>query len=60
MDDAGILLSQRAGAAELRGLARRESGGVCQRVLMIANMLEGMEHEEAARLSGPISGLRVA
>jgi transposase len=40
------------GAAELRGLARRESGRVCQRVLMIANMLEGMEHEEAARLSG--------
>ena len=35
------------GAAELRWLARRESGRVCQRVLMIANMLEGMEHEEA-------------
>ena len=28
------------------------SGRVCQRVLMIANMLEGMEHEEAARLAG--------
>ena len=41
------------GAAELRRLARRESGRVCQRVLMIANMLEGMEHEEAARLAGP-------
>jgi transposase len=40
------------GAAELRGLARGESGRVCQRVLMIANMLEGMEHEEAARLAG--------
>ena len=39
-------------AAELRRLARRESGRVCQRVLMIANMLEGMEHEEAARLAG--------
>jgi transposase len=26
--------------------------GTGQRVLMIANMLEGMEHEEAARLSG--------
>src|SRR6201984_479870 len=39
------------GAAELRRLARRESGLVCQRVLMIANMLEGMEHEEAARLA---------
>jgi len=40
------------GAAELRRLGRRESGRVCQRVLMIANMLEGMEHEEAARLAG--------
>src|SRR5205814_6066911 len=53
MDDASILFSQRTGgAAELRRLARRESGRVCQRVLMIANMLEGMEHEEAARLAG--------
>jgi transposase len=33
------------GAAELRRLARRESGRVCQRALMIANMLEGMEHD---------------
>src|SRR5260370_5595807 len=40
------------GAAELRRLARRESGRVCQGVLMIANMLEGMEHEPAARLAG--------
>jgi transposase len=40
------------GAAELRRLARRESGRVCQRVLMIANMLDGMEPEEAARLVG--------
>ena len=40
------------GAAELRRLARRESGRVCQRVVMIANMLEGMEHEAAARLAG--------
>jgi putative transposase len=40
------------GAAELRRLARRESGRVCQRVLMIANMLEGMAPEEAARLVG--------
>jgi transposase len=39
------------GAAALRRLARGESGRVCQRVLMIANMLEGMEHEEAAGLS---------
>src|SRR5690349_7837176 len=52
MDNAGILFSQRPGAAELRRLARRESGRVCQRVLMIANTLEGMEHEEAARLAG--------
>ena len=29
------------GAAELRRLARHESGRVCQRVLMIANLLEG-------------------
>src|SRR5262249_23177604 len=40
------------GAGELRRLARRESGRVCQRILMIANLLEGMEHEEAARLAG--------
>jgi transposase len=40
------------GAAELRRLARRESGRVCQRVLMIANMIEGMDHEAAARLAG--------
>jgi hypothetical protein len=63
MDDAGILLSRRIGGAELRRLARRESGRVCQRVLMIAYLLEGMEHEEAARLAGwaePVSGLRVA
>src|SRR6516162_7594023 len=40
------------GAAELRRLARRESGRVCQRVVMIANMLEGMEHEDG------IEGLR--
>src|SRR5580693_9310939 len=40
------------GAAELRRVARRESGRVCQRVLMIANMLEGMEQEDAARLAG--------
>jgi hypothetical protein len=36
------------GAAELRRLARGQSGRVCQRVLMIANMLEGMEHEALA------------
>jgi hypothetical protein len=38
------------GTAELRRLARRESGRVCQRVVIIANLLEGMEHEESARL----------
>jgi transposase len=40
------------GTEELRRLARGESGRVCQRILMIANLLEGMEHEEAARLAG--------
>ena len=53
MGDASILLSQRTGGGgAVRRLARRESGRLCQRVLMIANMLEGMEHEEAARLAG--------
>jgi transposase len=33
-------------------LARRASGRVCQWVVMIANMLEGMEHENAARRAG--------
>jgi transposase len=33
-------------------LARRESGRVCQRLLMIANLLEGMGLKEAARLAG--------
>ena len=49
------------GAAELRRLARRESGRVCQRVLMIANMLEGMEQGSgAAGWFEPVGGLRVA
>ena len=39
-------------AAELRRLARGESGRVCQRALMIANMLEGMGYEEAAQRVG--------
>jgi hypothetical protein len=39
------------GAAELRRLARREGGRVCQRVLMIANLLEGMEHVRRCRLA---------
>jgi hypothetical protein len=50
MDDAGILFSQRTGAAELRRLARRESGRVCQRVLMIANMLEQARFEPSVPL----------
>ena len=52
MEDAGILFRSEPGAAELRRLARHESGRVCQRVLMIANMLEGTEHGAAARLAG--------
>ena len=46
------------GAAELRRLARHESGRVCQRVLLI----EGMEHEEGGAAGGaePVSGLRMA
>src|ERR1700751_2624689 len=48
----GYFFRSELGGAELRRLARRESGRVCQRVLMIANLLEGMEHEEAARLAG--------
>ena len=52
IDDAGLLLSQRTGGGGAARLARGESGRVCQRVLMIANLLEGMEHEEAARLAG--------
>ena len=51
MWDGGIFFRSEP-RAELRRLARRESGRVCQRVLMIANMLEGMEHKEAARLAG--------
>jgi transposase len=52
MDMPGILFGSDPGAAALRRLARRESGRVYQRVLMIANMLEGMKHEAAARLAG--------
>ena len=40
-------------AAELRRLARRErDGGVSARLLALANALEGMPREEAARLAG--------
>src|SRR5438270_18869 len=52
MDNAGILFSQRPGGVGAAALGTTGSGRVCQRVLMIANMLEGMEHEEAARLAG--------
>jgi hypothetical protein len=50
------------GAAELRRRARRESGRVCQRVVMIANLLEGMEHEGSGAAGGaePVGGLRMA
>ena len=40
------------GAAELRRLARRESGPVCQRVLMIGS--------GAAGWAEPVGGLRMA
>ena len=40
------------GTVELRRLARHDSGRVCRRVLLIANMLAGMEHEEATQLYG--------
>ena len=41
------------GAVELRRLVRRESGHVCQRVLMIANLLEGMEASRQWRTNRP-------
>jgi transposase len=45
-------------AAELRRLARRERDGrVSARLLALANALEGMPREEAARLAG-MTGLR--
>lgn len=37
---------------ELRRLARQETGRVCQRLLLIANLRDGMERTEAARLAG--------
>jgi putative transposase len=42
---------EHSGAA-LRKLARLEAGRVCQRMLMIANLLDGMEREEAAHAVG--------
>ena len=52
MDDAGILLSQRIAGGRAAALgATRERAGL-PAGLMIANLLEGMEHEEAARLAG--------
>ena len=38
--------------AELRKLARREKGRTCQRMLLIANLLDGMDWEEAGRAVG--------
>ena len=48
----GFILAIAASRLLLHAHSAAESGRVCQRVLMIANMLEGMEHEEAARLAG--------
>ena len=43
----------RTGAAGAAGLGAAGKGRVCQRVLMvIANLLEGMEPQEAGRLCG--------
>lgn len=39
-------------ASDLRRLARRESGRVCQRMMLMANLLDGMERDDAARLAG--------
>lgn len=39
-------------AAELRKLAGKEKGRVAKRFLMIANMLDGMDHAAAARAAG--------
>jgi putative transposase len=39
-------------AADLRRLARQETGRVCQRLLLIANLLDGVEREAAARVVG--------
>jgi transposase len=39
-------------AVDLRRLARQESGRVCQRLLLIANLLDGVGREAAARVVG--------
>jgi transposase len=39
-------------ALELRKLAREENGRTCQRMLLIANLLDGMDWEEAASAVG--------
>ena len=39
-------------AADLRRVARQETGRVCQRLLLIANLLDGVEREAAARVVG--------
>jgi transposase len=39
-------------AVDLRRLARQETGLVCQRLLLIVNLLDGVEREAAARVVG--------
>ncbi len=39
-------------ARQLRQLAKQEKGRVMQRFLMIANMLDGMDHDTAAHAAG--------
>ena len=39
-------------AVDLRRLARQETGRVCQRLLLVANLLDGVEREAAARVVG--------
>jgi transposase len=39
-------------AVDLRRLARHETGRVCQRLLLIANLLDGVERAAAARVAG--------
>jgi hypothetical protein len=51
MDDAGIFLSQRTGGGRAAAFGTRRERA-CLPAGSIANLLEGMEHEEAARLAG--------
>ena len=52
MGDASILLSQRTGGGGAAALGTTRERACLPAGLMIANLLEGMEHEEAARLAG--------